>query len=232
MPPGGGAPDYRGDRSHEVLEQVDDVDGLGHQAAAALELGGAAPGRPPVVGRGPARLVEGVGQPDLPEPPAAEQLPEHVRDPPEAHLEDHPEPNPALPAVLNHPLAGLDRRFQGLFDQHVAPGVRRGEGHLRVEARGTGDDHHLHLRIGDQIAVVGGGPGVPVLGGEGADPLRIAGADRGQEPALDELQLAGAEAARHPGPDQAEPDRLAVSAGRRNTARVHSNAASAGVRGR
>ena len=89
-------------------------------------------------------------------------------------------------------------------------GVRRGEGHLRVEARGTGDDHHLHLRIGDQIAVVGGGPGVSVLGREGADPLRVAGADRGEKTALDELQLAGAEAARHPGPDEAESDRPAL----------------------
>ena len=222
VPPGGGAADHGGDGSHQVLQQVDDVDGLRHQAAAALERGGAAPRRLPVVGRGPAGLVEGVRQPDLPQPPAAQQFPEFVGDPPEAHLEDDPEPHSALSAVLHHPLPGFDSSLEGLFDQNVLPRVRRRQGHFRVEASGGRDDHDVHLGIGDQVPVVGKGARVPVLGGKRVHPLRVTRSDRGQEPALDELQLAGAEAARHPGPDQAEPDRPLL----------HRVLPSAGVRGR
>ena len=144
------------DRPHHPQQQIDVVDGLVHQGAAAVERLRALPAAlvvvrlrpPPFAGRLAQRQpAEAAGLDGLPSAPGWRRR--------SATGRWCRACTPLLVAGLDDAVAALQRDFQRLLDDDVLAGLRRGDGRLQVRAARRGDDDDVDVRPGQHRVEVG-----------------------------------------------------------------------------
>src|SRR6266536_2233433 len=185
---GTGQRTHLGDRADHVLDQVDDVAQQVAERAGAGEVAAEPPGQ---------RALGFAGV-------AGEEHRAHVGDPAEVAVRDQ------LADVFDR--RGVAVVVADLRDHAGLGGGGGGDADLAVQAGRRADRHHVDVRVGEHLAVVGGGPGVSeyvtgvlgavdggVGGGHEPGPQPQVGVDGGQGLVGAGVQLA------HPA-DADEPD--------------------------
>ena len=144
-------PQSLSDAADEVLEDVDGVDALVHQGAAAVEVPGAAPVAGVVVLLGAPPLYVGVGEDDLAELAGVDGFLDELGGGVEAVLADDGELLAGLFLGGDHAIAGFEGDFHGLFDDDVLAGFHGADGHVGVHAGGGADADDVEVFVGEEF---------------------------------------------------------------------------------
>ena len=140
----------------ERAEQVERVDRLSEQDAAAVAGHRAAPGLVVVALRPPPGHRHGRGL-DGAERTARKELAQAKARRPEAMLQRHAEPPTGPAPGLDQALAARDGELQRLLDEHVLAGREAALGDIEMGCGRGQDQHRVHSGIGDRRLDVGRG---------------------------------------------------------------------------
>ena len=208
---------HRFDRAEQPLQQVDGVNRLVHQRAAAVQRLGAVPTVPVVAGR-PAPLDDGVAGDDVAEPALLESAPDQqdVRERPglkHAGTEDAG----GVCRVDDAP-AAVQRHLQRFLHEQVLAGGGGGKRRFQMSAGRRADADGIQVRVGqERVEVAERGAAVLLR-----EPLGAGGVARqaGRQACGGDLrQRPGVHAGDQTGPDDAEADRRGAFGIRHRAAR-------------
>ena len=210
-PEGGGFGDGgdTGDRPRQALEQVEGVDGLGEQHAAAVARFGAAPGLRKILGRTPPADRGGRGYQSA-HRAALDERPQFARGGAEAMLQ-HDRENELRPAHRRDgPLGPLDRDLDGLLQKHVLAGRRAALDEVEVGGRRGQHDHRVDALVAKHLVEIGGQRQVRIDLAEFRAPRRARRMARGDLDDVAELaQALQVRLVRHAEPDDGHAQRIA-----------------------
>jgi hypothetical protein len=191
------------DGAHEPCQQVDGMDGLVHEGAAAVEGPRAAPRAAVVVLLGAVPLDISVAEGELAEASAVDGLLEQLRGIVETRGEDRAELDACFVAGLDDAVAFFQRHFERLLDDHVFAGLGGGNCRIHVSAAGRGDRHGVHRRIGEHLVErLVSAAGVFKAEGLGAARRRVGAGD--EFGAADVGERLGVKTTDHAGADDAK----------------------------
>ena len=138
-------------RPHQPEEQVDRVDRLIHQRAAAVERPGAAPAAAVVILLGPVPFDDGVPQSQLAEPLRVDRLFQLGAGRVEAARKDGREGHSRLVARVDDPVAPFECHFERLFDDDVFPRLGGHDRRIHVRAARRADCDNVDRRVGQHL---------------------------------------------------------------------------------
>ncbi len=198
-----------GERRHlddgpgQALEQVERVDRLGEQHAAAVARLGATTGLV-VVGLRPPPAHRYRGRRDRAERAVADQRFEAQRVGPKPMLQHQAERDPAAFRGLDQARGALDRDLDRLLEQHVLAGRRRALDQLEVRGRRAEDEQRLDGLVGEQRIERIGGRQLEFLGDRVAARARAGEHTSDLDPVGEVEQALGVRRDRHAGADHGD----------------------------
>ena len=137
-----------GHRAHQPGQQIDAVDRLVHQGAAAVQFPGAAPGAAVVVLLGAVPLDVRVADCQSAEAALVDGLLDQLRRFVKPRGKDRGQHDARLVAGVDDLVAAFERDLQRLLDDHVFARPGRRHGRLQMGTAGRADRHHVDLRVG------------------------------------------------------------------------------------
>src|SRR6266849_5034673 len=187
---GGGAGLHANYIAEEPEEEIDGVDGLVDERAAAVESEGTAPLGVGIVVGWAIPLDARVDEERLAEQAAVEPVLEALDVGLEAVLEDYSELYVGFVGGGDEGIGFSRRNVDGFFGEDVEAVLGGGDALLGVKAGGSAEDDEVEGLVCEKGAEVGVGFGV-VFGGEARDALRICAVDGGELDAGDGAGGAG-----------------------------------------